>query len=714
MAALSSDTYPRQAAARGDLGAIIAYTLRAITVDIPADLACACYHRAESDTFDKIVHYQPGGAAGDFSDRDLDHVYGLLRDRILALPAAASPQFLGAPELAGTGFASAALFLLELSETGRGVVALFARAAHAFTAADTARLSAPITIVRTVLENFYLHDVLTHNAMITRAISYLAQAVTDDPSPQHIVETLHDHLFGAHVTSCALMLYGPVSEDRPRGPFDYLEIRGSWSRRHGSGIALGTRLYVHDYPALLARLRRGETVAISDVNAAGIHFDPFARTLLRAEGVTALLLLPVHTSQRPLGVILIAARRQHEFAARELEMYQRVSEFLALSTFAQMLLQQHDLVQQGRAALLDAVTDGVLMVLPDAAGARVLTVNQRFTNLFGLPEQQAQGLLLADLLRRMKLPEAVRRDLSARLLDVPVRDPLAQEGSFDMVHAAGYPLTIRWYSAPVYQNDRAMGRIYIFSDITAEREAVRLRSAFLSQISHELRTPLTSIHGFAQLILETAADELPPPTRGYAEIILASAAHLRSMFTDIIEVTRAEAGELRLELHPIHLPAVVSETVARLEVEFKRRDQQIIMDLDAALPPVLADTGRIIQVITNLVTNAIKYSPDGGQIHLRARAVNAAADLPDSAPADLTLPAVLVTVDDQGEGLTWADTHQIFMPFFRVRGVRKVEGTGLGLTITRSIIELHRGSIWAEAASRERPGGHFLFVLPTA
>ena len=714
MAALSSNTYSTLAAARGRLGDIIAYTLRAITTDVPADLACACCYRAESDTFDRIVHHLPG--SGDASSLDLDCVYNRLRDRVRSVPPDAAPLFLGAPELAGTGFASALFFPLGLSEASLGVVALFAGAARAFTAEDAARLNVPITIVRAVLENFYLYDVLTHNTMIARAISYMAQAVTDDPSPQHIVEMLRDHLFGAHVTSCALMLYGPVSEDRPNGPFDYLEMRGSWSRRRGSGIALGTRLYVHDYPALLARLKRGETIIIGDIKTADIHFDPFARTLLRAEGVASLLLLPVHTNQRPLGMIFIATARRHDFAAREVETYQQVSEFLALSTFAQTLLQQHDLVQQGRAALLDAVTDGVLMALPDAAGARVLTVNQRFTSLFGLPEQQAQGLLLPDLLQRMKIPEAVRRELAARLLSVPVRDPLVQEGSFEMVHAAGYPLAIKWYSASVYQNERAMGRIYIFSDVTAEREAARLRSAFLSQVSHELRTPLTSIHGFAQLILETAGGELPPLAREYTEIIFSSAAHLRGMFTDIIEVTRAEAGELRLELRQAHLPAVIVETVARLEVEYKRRGQQIIVDLDDALPPVLLDTGRMIQVITNLLANAIKYSPEGGQIRVCARAVSAAAGLPASAPADLTLPGVLVTVDDQGQGLTWEDTRQIFMPFFRTPGARakKIEGTGLGLTIARSIIELHRGGIWAEPASRESPGGHFLFVLPTA
>ena len=712
MAAPGVRTYPTLPAARSNPREIVAYLIRAIAADVPADMVCACGYHAETGSFDEIAHHVPYAS----TPFDLDCISSMLRQRIEASPPDADPQFLSAHDLAGTGFASALFFPLGMPEQTLGMLALFARQPEAFTLADVARLGVPVNIVRAVIENYYLYEVLAHNIMVAHAIAYTAQAIADDPSPQHIVEVLRDYLFDAHVTSCALMLYGPVSEDRPNGPFDYLEMRGSWSRRRGSGIALGTRLYLRDYPALLSRLESGEAVAIRDVSAADIHFDPFARTLLRAEGVVSLLLLPIHASQRRLGLILIAANRRHDFSTRELETYQTVSEFLALSTFAQVLLQQHDLVQQGRAALLDAVTDGVLMVLPDAAGARVLTVNQRFTTLFGLPEEQAQGLLLPDLLQRLKVPEAVRRELADKLLRVPVRDPLTQEGEFYMVHAAGYPLSIQWYSAPVYQGERAMGRIYIFHDVTAEREAARLRSAFLSQVSHELRTPLTSIHGFAQLMLETTGSQLPPLAHEYAEIILSSAAHLRGMFTDMIEVTRAEAGELRLELRQAHLPDVIIETVARLEVEHKRRGQQVVMDLDDTLPPVLIDTGRIIQVITNLIANAIKYSPENSQIRIRACRVDNPADLPESALPDITLPGILVTVDDQGQGLTWEDTRQIFMPFFRTQWARskKIEGTGLGLTIARSIIELHRGCIWAEPATRERPGGHFLFVLPTA
>jgi signal transduction histidine kinase len=285
-----------------------------------------------------------------------------------------------------------------------------------------------------------------------------------------------------------------------------------------------------------------------------------------------------------------------------------------------------------------------------------------------------------------------------------------------MIHSEGVPLDIEWYSGPVYQDTHVLGRIYTFHDVTAERTAVRVRSAFLSRVSHELRTPLTSIHGFAEFILEAAGDQLPPLAREYTEIILSSAKHLRVMFTDMIEMTKAEAGELRLNMRDAHLPDVIIEVVARLELQYKFRNQRVIMELDDDLPPVYIDTDRMIQVLANLVGNAIKYSPEGSKIRVSTQHITSAQELPPDIPADVPIPGILVRVSNEGAGLSKEDVEQIFLPFFRTEWakVNKVEGTGLGLAVSRSIVELHRGKIWAEPSTRENPGGHFLFMIPVA
>jgi signal transduction histidine kinase len=249
--------------------------------------------------------------------------------------------------------------------------------------------------------------------------------------------------------------------------------------------------------------------------------------------------------------------------------------------------------------------------------------------------------------------------------------------------------------------------------VTAERTAARLRATFLSRVSHELRTPLTSIRGFAEFILEATGDQLPDLAREYTEIILNSAQHLNRVFTDMIEVTRAEAGDLKLAKQDAHLPDIIIDVVARMELQHKARQQQVIMELDDDLPPVNVDIDRIIQVMTNLLNNAIKYSPPEKKIRLSTRLVRRAEELPASAPPDVVLPAILVSMVDQGKGLTPDEVDKVFMPFFRTEHARasKIEGVGLGLPLSRSIIEMHRGKIWAEPREGGA-GGHFLFTLP--
>ncbi|HLV36191.1 MAG TPA: ATP-binding protein [Spirillospora sp.] len=702
---LASDS-PRQASPTE----LLQYISRLIVAEIHADHICVCGYRQETGQIDRLANYP---------DELAPSVRSSLQRRLGSLLTGQykGVQVLAAEDLHDTGFASALLIPLRVQDSVVGMLALFAHQPDVYSAEDLARIKVPVSLVSMVLENLYLYDTLAQNIIISQLILLTAQTIVDNPSPQQIIDVLRERMFDAHVTSCAILLYGPVSEDRPNGPFDYLEMAGAWSKRRGSAIALGTKIYLEDYPEYLQRLDARETlVFVKELPAFIARLDPFVRSIIRAERIRALTLLPLHAGQRKIGVLLIGSDRPHSFTRQELQNYQTVSEFLGVSAMAQILQQQHDLVQQGRAALLDAVTDGVVMVLPDAGGARVLTVNKRFTGLFGVPEHEAQGLLLPQLLAAMQIPEGVRQELDRSWLSIAVRDPGTQRGEFHMVHSEGYPLDIEWYSAPVYQETRVLGRIYTFHDVTAERMAVRVRSAFLSRVSHELRTPLTSIHGFAEFILEAAGDELPPLAREYTEIILNSARHLRAVFTDMIEMTRAEAGELKLNFQRAHFPDVIISVAAQLELQYKRRAQAVVLELDDDLPAVNMDVDRIIQVLSNLLGNAIKFSPENSTIRVSTQTITCYDDLPASAPPDVLLPCILVRVIDQGVGISKDDLDQIFVPFFRTEWARqhKIEGTGTGLAVARSIIELHRGKIWAEASTPTNPGGRFLFSLPTA
>ena len=693
------------------------FLLESAAAQFPVAFACLYEFRVGAKETDSVESLHPilSESFGALSRPETDRVCNHLAEQIRAVFPLDDPQILPVEPHENAPVRVGLLYPFQIIDGISGLLALFSPDPDAYHPEDVERITTLVSLIRVVLENHHLYNVLSQNLKTAQSILHTAQEIAENPSPQHVVNILRDTLFEQHVSSCAMLLYGPVREDSPNGPFEYLEIRGSWSRRHGSGIGIGVRLYLKDYPDLLAQLESREIVIFPTVNRIKNRFDPLVRGFLKAERLSSLTLIALQSSRQRLGVLAIGTDRKHQFNERELESYRTASEFLTISAMAQQLQQQREHMEQNRAALLDAVTDGVVMVTPYGQGGHVLTVNKRFSRMFEVQEKQAEGDTLIHMLNLMQLPEGVRQELRASWLSTPVRDPAVRRGEFKVLNSDGQPLDVEWYSAPVYQDSHVLGRIYTFHDATPQRTAERLRATFLSRISHELRTPLTSIRGFAEFILEATGDKLPDLAREYTEIILDSAKHLNTVFTDMIEITRADAGELKLNKTDAHLPDIIIGVVARMELQYKQRKQQVIMDLDDDLPPVNVDVDRITQVLTNLLTNAIKYSPEGAKIRIGTQMLSSTDTLPDTAPIDVVLPSVLVTVADGGKGLDADEAEKVFLPFYRTDDAKtnRVEGVGLGLAVTRSIVEVHRGKIWAVPRGSRAKGGMFMFTIPT-
>ncbi len=682
------------------------YLLQNMMSNIPFDVACIYEHQRESGHLRLLVHE----GMTDLVETTRETMNRLLKDFAAQPLLNNAPKLLDVDMLSATPFQSALLFPFVLDKDVNIFLVLFSMDANAYTLDHAEHPT--IQIIRSLLENHYMVTRLSQDFATAQSILSTARAISDNPSPQHVVNLLRETLLEPHISTCAMLIYGPRRED---SPFEYLEIRGTWSRRLNEfGIATGVKLYLKDYPDLIEQIEKHRTVTFK-VRGIKDRFDPLTRSLFRAERMRSLALVALGTGAHKLGLLILGTEKQHEFTPHELENYQTVGEFLAISAMAQVLRAQRDRVEQGRIAMMEAVTDGVVMVLPGGAGGHVLTVNNRFLNLFGVPEDHSTGLSLVDLLKAMQLPEGARDELRNEWQSTPVHDPEIHRGEFSMVHAEGYPIDTEWYSAPVYQDKQVLGRIYIFHDVTAARTAQRLRAKFLSSISHELRTPLTAIRGFAEFILEATGDKLPDLAREYTEIILKSSKHLNRVFNDMIEITKADAGDIKLFKIDGHLPDMIIDVTARLQMQYGAKKQKVILELDDDLPTIHVDVDRISQVVTNLLTNAIKYSPEKRNIFISTRYLENANDLPDTAPRDIHLPAILVTVQDEGKGLNHEEAEKVFMPFFRTEEAKraKIEGVGLGLAVTRSIVEVHRGKIWAVPNTKEK-GGIFMFTIPTA
>lgn len=228
----------------------------------------------------------------------------------------------------------------------------------------------------------------------------------------------------------------------------------------------------------------------------------------------------------------------------------------------------------------------------------------------------------------------------------------------------------------------------------AELEEVNARQRrFISIVSHEFRTPLTGIQGFSELIRDE--DLTPEETREYADDINRDAQRLARLIGEMLDLGRLESGRIELTLSAVDLNAVVREVVARSAPAAGRRELRV--ETDDSLPPIRADADKITQVMTNLVSNAVKYSADGGTVTVATQRED---------------DGVHVSVADTGFGIPAGDLERIFEPYERVESseTARVEGTGLGLPIVRGIVRLHGGRVWVE--SQIGRGSTFHVVLP--
>jgi len=346
-------------------------------------------------------------------------------------------------------------------------------------------------------------------------------------------------------------------------------------------------------------------------------------------------------------------------------------------------------------AIFDATSEAMVLLSPEG---EFLALNRSFEEFFAF---KAEELLGQQFFKRFADVERIFADTS------PFRTGLAAsaEDPERVLHAElqqVWPVQreLQLYSPPVRNAEgEFVGRLYAFRDVTRDREIDRMKSEFVSLVSHELRTPLTSITGYLEMVLDGDAGELAEEQRDYLEIVKRNTDRLACLVTDLLDVSRIEAGKIELKLLPQDLPALIKTAVESMQPMCQAKQQQLAVQVAATLPPVQGDANRIIQILTNFISNACKYTPEQGSISVVAR---------------LAEGETVVEVRDTGIGLSAADQQQLFSKFFRADNstTRQVGGTGLGLWITRSLVELHGGRI--EVESSPGKGSTFRFTLPLA
>jgi PAS domain S-box-containing protein len=253
--------------------------------------------------------------------------------------------------------------------------------------------------------------------------------------------------------------------------------------------------------------------------------------------------------------------------------------------------------------------------------------------------------------------------------------------------------------APVVRQGTFEGTVAVFRDITKDVEVDRMKSEFVSSVSHELRTPMTSIKGYIDLLYSGMAGPISEEQKRFLEVVRANADRLTLLLNDLLDISRIETGRLKLSIESIDVRDIVDLVVSNHRPEADKRQQSLINTVEGPLPLVCADPDRTTQILTNLVSNAIYYTPVGGTVTVGAEA---AEDF------------VNIYVRDTGVGIREEDKAKLFTRFFRADTplVQARSGTGLGLAIVKSIVELHGGQIWFDSTYGQ--GSTFSFSLPLA
>jgi signal transduction histidine kinase len=343
-----------------------------------------------------------------------------------------------------------------------------------------------------------------------------------------------------------------------------------------------------------------------------------------------------------------------------------------------------------QSALLDSTLDGIC--LTDAEGNVLLSNHplRRIAVEFGLPPFGTvidRLLSIADLSTE---PDRYRERMIALSTNM--------EPSEDEFELSDSGRVFRGYTAPVFQSDgELMGRIWTLREVTADRHLERLRDAFVAAVSHELRTPLTSISGFVEM-LEDEEHELGAEARSYLDVIRRGTTRLQRIVEDLLLVAQIEADRLELRTGRADLAQIATAAVEAARPAAEEKEVALELQTNGALP-FDADASRLGQVLDNLVSNAIKFTPSGGSVVVSTRNSDGWA---------------CVEVADTGIGVPQDEVGQLFSRFYRASSAtrRAIPGTGLGLVIARAIVEAHGGSI--ELESREGEGTRVTVSLPAS
>ncbi|MBU1878606.1 MAG: GAF domain-containing protein, partial [Chloroflexi bacterium] len=411
-------------------------------------------------------------------------------------------------------------------------------------------------------------------------------------------------------------------------------------------------------------------------------------------------------AQECLGVLFLAHASPHYFGADHLRVLSIVANEMAVAIHNAELdqyvsnqadelahaLREKETTQERMRVIVENVADGVLV--NDMEG-QILMVNQAAEEVLGIHARTMEGQRWQNIGKT--LAPAGYAEVAAFITEATARASYGGFQTIERVFDIAERVIQARLSPVITRSGEALGVVAVFDDMTYERELDRIKTDFVSTVSHELRTPLTSIKGYVDLVLDGDAGEISPDVRDFLQVVKTNSDRLTSLVADLLDISRLEAGRIALDWTPLRVHEIVEQVMENLTDQIQAGELTVTVDVPKHLPAVRGDHERVAQVIANLLSNAIKYTLPGGQVHVQAQASST---------------HVQISIQDSGIGIAPDDQARLFTKFFRADHplVRQAGGTGLGLPISKTLVELHGGEIWV--SSEVDQGSTFTFTLP--
>lgn len=401
--------------------------------------------------------------------------------------------------------------------------------------------------------------------------------------------------------------------------------------------------------------------------------------------------LPLVAQNEVIGFIYIFRNYQGVFSSNDRSLLSSFANQAAIAVRNARLYTEVNREKQRIDAMLDSAADGILILHPDHSIERT---NAAFARMYGFSQANLQTKKHEDVIRWVKTPHGITLEQAeAGGWPLSPQAHLYVEG--DIERPAGQPpLPVGITYAPLLSMEGTLiSTIATVRDITRFRQADELKSEFMSIISHELKTPVALIKGYVSTLRRDDVEWDCTVMDDSLQVIEEEADRLTGLIENLLDATRLQMNGMQLNKADVDMHKLATRLGERFQVQTEVH--KILIDIPKNFPIIMADEPRIEQVVSNLISNAIKYSP-GGEIHISGQT------LPDT---------VILCVTDEGPGIGAGDMPHIFDRFYRAQETsRKTKGAGLGLYLARAIVEAHGGRMWADPKTEK--GARICFSLP--